>query len=1017
MDRGTRVPAFRLVRAAVAVGATLLLVGTGSAIAADRDRSDRTPLPLVSDGSASGTLAGESSGLLSRTPFSVPGQVTAAHHDGTDQHLPPTQHNVELVGELEMDTPEELKFDPETFEPDPTEPEVVPGQVADVAVHKGYAYLNSWDEPSCSRGGTFIVDINNPAAPEQVGFLPAIEGRYHGEGAHVVTLDTPAFQGDVLAVNNEPYSTPGCSDNLSLNGGFDLYDVTDPRAPETFVQGVGDTGGEGELEGADPTAHSSHSTFVWQGEDRRAYIVFVDNVELHDVDIYEITDPANPQPVAEYDLVELAAEQGVDIQDDLAFGESPFLHDMVVKEIDGRFILMADYWDAGYVTIDLTNPADPEYIADTSYDGADPLTGFTPPEGNGHQGEFSHDNEYLLAADEDFAQCRFDAQIVDGPHAGTPLVAAEAPELPTLCPSIDLEGATRFVGEACTAGGPVAPPDAQHPIALVARGTCTFQEKYDNVVAAGYDAGLVVNSNSANAGCQSLLSMLVDPQPTDNIPFLFIPRILGFQILDEYDEGTYVCTPDANPADDTPFPTVPPAIDAATIQAIPEFDGWGYAHLYKAEVDPTGDKQEMQRIDSYAIEEALNPAYAVGFGDLSIHEFATDPDRNLAYSSYYAGGMRVFEFGANGLTEQGRYIDEEGSNFWGVEQFTTASGERLFAGSDRDFGLQIFRYTGPGSEAADPNQKPVCRDSVVMVPFKGSASVPLTCTDSEGKPLTRTVVNAPTGGTLSGDVGGGNATYQHTGASLGAADSFTFRASDGEADSDLATVSIVAGVRDGGRCFNPFAGTAAAESLAGSEFGDNLSGGDGNDLLLGLGGDDCLAGDAGRDELQGHDGADTLGGGDGNDELSGDAGNDELSGGGGGDDLSGEGGADELAGGAGNDTVGGGSGNDRGNGGSGNDRASLGSGNDRYSGGAGKDRLGGGAGRDNLSGNGGNDRLDAGNGRSNTLSGGGGRDTLLAANGERDTIRCGGGRDTVRADRNDRVARDCENVRRVRRSR
>ena len=78
--------------------------------------------------------------------------------------------------------------------------------------------------------------------------------------------------------------------------------------------------------------------------------VFVDNAELNDVDIFEITDPANPQPVGEFDLVELADAQGKDILDDGALGDAVFLHDMVVKKIDDRFIMMADYWDAGYVT-------------------------------------------------------------------------------------------------------------------------------------------------------------------------------------------------------------------------------------------------------------------------------------------------------------------------------------------------------------------------------------------------------------------------------------------------------------------------------------------------------------------------------------------------------------------------------------------------------------------------------------------------------------------------------------------
>jgi len=113
------------------------------------------------------------------------------------------------------------------------------------------------------------------------------------------------------------------------------------------------------------------------------------------------------------------------------------------------------------------------------------------------------------------------------------------------------------------------------------------------------------------------------------------------------------------------------------------------------------DPGKVERIDSYAIPESLDPAFAFGFGDLSIHEVAMDPTRNLAYSSYYAGGMRVFSFGESGIQEVGHYIDAGGNNFWGTETFVAGNrlagnlqGKRLFAGSDRDFGIFIFQYTG-----------------------------------------------------------------------------------------------------------------------------------------------------------------------------------------------------------------------------------------------------------------------------------------------------------------------------------
>ena len=70
------------------------------------------------------------------------------------------------------------------------------------------------------------------------------------------------------------------------------------------------------------------------------------------------------------------------------------------------------------------------------------------------------------------------------------------------------------------------------------------------------------------------------------------------------------------------------------------------------------------------------------------------PNERLAYISYYAGGLRVVSFGEQGLQEVGAFIDEGGNNFWGVE-FAHIAGTDYVATSDRDFGLYLFKYTGP----------------------------------------------------------------------------------------------------------------------------------------------------------------------------------------------------------------------------------------------------------------------------------------------------------------------------------
>lgn len=162
---------------------------------------------------------------------------------------------------------------------------------------------------------------------------------------------------------------------------------------------------------------------------------------------------------------------------------------------------------------------------------------------------------------------------------------------------------------------------------------------------------------------------------------------------------------------------------------------------------------------------------------------------------------------------------------------------------------------------------------------------------------------------------------------------------------------------------NDVTGTPDNDTLRGTSRTDVLVGLTGGDLLRGLGGRDCLFGQGGTDRLFGGTNADRLFGGTDNDSLFGEGGNDRLSG---------EAGRDRLDGGPGDDLL---------------------------LGGSGPDVLTDRRGTDRLSGGLGIDRIDA-------------RDRSPADRRARDRISCGAGRDTVLVDRRDRVARDCENVRR-----
>ena len=135
--------------------------------------------------------------------------------------------------------------------------------------------------------------------------------------------------------------------------------------------------------------------------------------------------------------------------------------------------MLLSYWDAGYVTIDVTDPLNPTYIGDTDFTNPDPEaaeSGLTvAPEGNGHEAEFTNDNEYIVAADEDFDPYRVVASNVDD---GTEFTAIPGSDVPGVPVGGSIDGTTRYVGLACGAVLPATGPDQ---IAVAERGICDFK--------------------------------------------------------------------------------------------------------------------------------------------------------------------------------------------------------------------------------------------------------------------------------------------------------------------------------------------------------------------------------------------------------------------------------------------------------------------------------------------------------------------------------------------------------------
>ncbi|HEU5277822.1 MAG TPA: PA domain-containing protein [Gaiellaceae bacterium] len=593
--------------------------------------------------------------------------IAGAQHGPLTDHLigPGAWGNVQLVSQLRVHDAE-------------------PDGIADVSVFKNYAYVSKWGAADCAGpetggqktpdGGAYVIDLSDLAQPKEVGFIATSQDTLVGEGMQGLTLTTSAFSGDVLVMNHEQCGKNG-------KGGFSLWNITNPLKPVKLSEHAGDITSNG----ANNTPHDVnqyHSAFAWDAGDK-AYLIASDDDENVDVDIFDITNPKKPITASELDLNQYGIQQP-----ELGLTDS-FLHDMVVKQIGSKFIGLLSYWDGGYILLDVTNPYAPVFISDTDYPAVDPellaQTGTSlSPEGNAHQDEFTSDNKFAITTDEDFAPFRLTVTTADGTFraaSGTNTTTAQATAI---------AGTTVFVGRACP-GDPAVPPApavGTQQIAVVERGLCLFEEKAQSVLAAGgWDAMVIMNREGADA-CTGVFT----PSLTAAIPTILIGRDAGFAMFNKtYDNAACV--------DSTPqlAPITIGTLGDPILGVASQFDGWGYVHLYAVNSAVT----QLTEVDTFAIPEAMNPAYATGFGALSVHEVATEKeDATRAFLSYYAGGIRAIQIRCTSptnvstcrLAETGGYLDPRGNQFWGIETFVR-DGVTYAVGSDMDDGIFIVKRT------------------------------------------------------------------------------------------------------------------------------------------------------------------------------------------------------------------------------------------------------------------------------------------------------------------------------------
>ncbi len=550
----------------------------------------------------------------------------------------------------------------------------------DVWAHNGFAYTGTFNSPCGGEegAGVWVWNVKNKSKPQFVGIIESETGSRSND-VKVATLNS----GDILVHSNETCAPGGM-------GGFEVYNVDDPRNPvhlstvrvhdanqvlrETF--GVVNVG--------------VHNLFLFtQGP--RDFVALQTHAEFGSFQIYELTDPANPQFVSAWGAEFLCegtfcsadphAETDIDTILDVIFGwmrtgfgfsQNKYLHDMTITA-DGTQAYLAS-WDAGLVLMDISDPANPELISVA----LDPENGSLDGEVNSHSVWPSEDGKIVVEGEEDFAAWvtvqppnftfgsgdppaplpgtavatatgddlegsqtgnagTVDAdtlEVTSGPLAGNVYPASElAGDQPRFADTGPISGNIIWIGRACNGDTILnAGAIAEGGIAVVRRGACTFREKNFNAAAAGADAIVIANNL------------------TNNTPWS------GIRIWDYSDPE--------NPVLASTFDTV----CSASPEPIPECDPLGTYSVHNVIVETTGKQVK---------------AYLSWYYDGMLVVDVTDPYNPKEIARYFDNSP---EF----LASNGGHPHD----FWGVGKEPNSP---WIYGSDRNGGLYVFKEQGSGS--------------------------------------------------------------------------------------------------------------------------------------------------------------------------------------------------------------------------------------------------------------------------------------------------------------------------------
>ena len=542
---------------------------------------------------------------------------------------------------------------------------------ADVAGYKELAFVGKWAAP-CIGSGVDIIDISDPTDPVKVSSTLERTGTSM-EDMQAIEIDGR----DVLAIGLQAcFGVPG--ENLR---GLELYDITDPAEPtflSFFEVGAGVPG--------HPGVHEFDLTKSPDG--RTLALLAVPFLEAFsasppafddgqgDVLILDISDPTNPALLADWGVLQ-EPSLGLGFYLSTAQGENAQVFAHSVRANTNGTRAYVSYWDAGFIILDIRDPASPIFIGHTEY----------PPaaEGNAHSVVEARGGNILVGADEDFSPFALTFEVTAPPAIAGNYPAAEALFTPPIA-EVPMHGELVHVGRGCPPGTPGIDADGDPyladpsgAIALIERGACRFDNKVAWAQVNGavgvvvYDdrPGLIVmgGENPVAGGADIVVGTVI------TIPALSIEQSTGSAIVAQLGSD-----------------------ETVTIDAGAEFVGWGFLRLFDV-----GDPANPVEIGTFATENALDPDVAAD-GIWSVHN--PEVRGNTLYVSWYQDGVRVIDISQPSQPREIGYWIGAGApeDAPPVDIWSVVPHGNLLLASDRNHGLYILRTTPPsGRDTGSPS--------------------------------------------------------------------------------------------------------------------------------------------------------------------------------------------------------------------------------------------------------------------------------------------------------------------------